>query len=182
MLASFLLMFASLYLAQIGDKTQLLTILLSTRTKKHFLLFLAIMTGFTVGVTLAVILGSGLALLIPHKVLKVISGVIFIILGALIFLDGRKGVSKKKHYPHKFFSIAGIIFLADFGDKTQIAIALFASSYSPYIVFLAAIAALGLDTLLLVLFSKVIMKRLKESIIEKIAGAIFIGVGAFLFL
>lgn len=176
-------MFFSLYLAQMGDKTQLLTLLLATRVKNHVMLFFAIMTGFAVGVVLAVIFGSALALLIPHKLLKVVSGIIFIILGVLIFLDGRKSTNKYKklRYHHHFFSIAGLIFLADFGDKTQIAIALFASSYPPVIVFLAGIAALGLDTLLLVLFSKFIAKKVKESLLEKIAGTIFIGVGTLLF-
>ena len=184
MFSAFLLVFFSLFLAQIGDKTQLLTLLIATRTKKHFILFWAIMAGFTIGVTLAVIFGSGLTLFVPHKILKMISSLIFIILGILIFLDGRKSVKKTKklHFRHMFLSVAGLIFLTDFGDKTQIAIALFASTYHPLLVFLAGIVSLGLNTLIVIFFSKAIMHKVNEKIIEKIAGTAFVAIGIFLLI
>jgi putative Ca2+/H+ antiporter (TMEM165/GDT1 family) len=48
------------------------------------------MSAFTINVTLAVIFGAGLSLIIPHNILHIISGGIFILLGILIFKDGKK--------------------------------------------------------------------------------------------
>src|SRR5438034_872560 len=103
MLESFLLVFISIFLAQMGDKTQLITLILATKTKKHFLLFLAIMTGFLVGVSLAVFVGAGISQLIPHKVLKIISAVILIIYFAKIIT--------RKLQSHLIEKIAGALFV-----------------------------------------------------------------------
>jgi putative Ca2+/H+ antiporter (TMEM165/GDT1 family) len=176
-------MFFSLYLAQMGDKTQLLTLLLATRIRDHVMLFLAIITGFAVGVGLAVTVGAGISELIPHRTLKIISATVFIVLGILIIRKSRQSIKKykKKHFHHQFLSTALIIFLTDFGDKTQIAIALFSASYHPLLVFLAGILALGLDTFIMIYFSKVILHKIREKTIEKIAGILFILTGVFLY-
>lgn len=164
-----------------GDKTQLLTLLLASRTKKHIFLFFSIMAGFLVGVTLATIFGASISSIIPHKILSLITGILFVILGIVIFIDGReKSVSKKLRIKHQFFSIALLIFLTDFGDKTQIAIALLSTDYHPILVFLAAILALGLDTVLMIFFSKAILKKFPEKTIKKIAGLIFAIIGIYI--
>lgn len=183
MLSTFFLMFFSLYVAQMGDKTQLLTLLLATRIKNHVMLFFAIMTGFAVGVALAVTVGAGISELVPHKILKIISGTVFIILGILLFRRSRQSVKqyKKKHFQHHFLSTALIIFLTDFGDKTQIAIALFSASYHPLLVFSAGILALGVDTFIMIFFSKIILRKLREKVIESLAAILFVLTGLFLY-
>lgn len=184
MLATFLFLFVAIYLSQMGDKTQLLTIFLAARTKKSFLLFFAIMTGFAMSVTLASVFGAGISSLIPHNILRLVTGVIFIMLGIVIYIQGnkKKKAPKKLKIKHQFLSIALLIFLSDFGDKTQIAVALFSIDYSPFLVFTAAMAALGLDTILMIFFSKAITKKLKEATIKKFAGIIFATIGIYLLI
>lgn len=184
MLATFLFLFITLYLSQMGDKTQILTLLLASRTKRHIFLFFAIMTGFAVGVTLAAIFGAGISALIPHKTLGIITGLIFVILGIIIFIDGKKKAKKPKNLriKHQFLSIALLIFLSDFGDKTQIAIALLSTDYPVIYVFIAAILALALDTILMIFFSKTILKKFNEKTIKKIAGIVFAGIGIYLLM
>ena len=184
MLAAFFLVFSSIALAQMGDKTQLITIILATRTKKHPILFLSIMSGFAVGVSIAVIFGAGIASIIPHTYIKVASGGIFVALGTILFLNSTmvQTVNKKKHYQHHFLSTAFVILLADFGDKTQIALALFSATYHPFVVFAAGLLALGLDTFVVMYFSKRIAKHFNEKTIEKLASVSFILVGVFLLL
>lgn len=177
-------MFVSLYLAQMGDKTQLLTLFLATKTKKHWILFWGVMTGFAIGVGLAVLFGAGLSHLIPHKFQHGISAIIFFVMG-IIFL--RDGVKKKQKYKninlkHTYLTTAFLIFVTDFGDKTQIALTIFAVNNHPLLVFLAGILALGVDTVLMIIFSKLILRKINEHIIERIAGLLFIATGVFLLL
>lgn len=181
MLAAFLLLTTTLYLAQMGDKTQVLTLLLATRTKRHMMLFFSIMTGFAIGVTLAVVLGAALTRIIPHNLLEIISGIIFIIIGALVLKDGVKEQKvKKMPLSNSFVSIAILIFLADLGDKTQIAVALFSTNYSPWLVWISAMTALGIDTIIIIFFSKAIIKKINEKTVKKLAGIAFIAVGAYI--
>lgn len=183
MLESFLLIFASIFLAQMGDKTQLITLIMATKTKKHFLLFLAIMTGFLAGVSLAVFVGAGVSQLVPHKILKIISAIVFVILGVLLLFKKKEENPhlKKLNIGNQFITTAFIIFLADFGDKTQIALALFAAANPPLLVLNAGMLALGLVTALTIYFASIITSKLKPHIIEKAAGVLFILIGLLLF-
>lgn len=78
------------------------------------------MSAFTVSVALAVIFGAGLSLIIPHNILHIISGSVFILLGIIVFKDGKKKKQKYKHLSlkHPFLTAMVLTFLADFGDKT----------------------------------------------------------------
>lgn len=74
------------------------------------------------------------------------------------------------------------IFLAELGDKTQLAVlTLSAESKKPISVFLGAIIAFGIITLLGAFFGNVITKFVPESIIEKIAAIAFIVIGILMF-
>ncbi|MEW6233195.1 MAG: TMEM165/GDT1 family protein [Chloroflexota bacterium] len=70
------------------------------------------------------------------------------------------------------------IFLAELGDKTQLAsMALAARSGAPLSVFLGAISALALVTLIGVVFGALITSVIPESYIRAISGAMFIVIG-----
>jgi putative Ca2+/H+ antiporter (TMEM165/GDT1 family) len=80
-----------------------------------------------------------------------------------------------------FLSTFGLVFLAEFCDKTQLAaIAMAAESQSPLAVFTGASLALVLVTLLGVLFSQALVRLVPADYIHKIAGLIFVIVGLFI--
>ena len=181
MLATFIFLTTTIYLAQMGDKTQILTLLLATRTKKSFVLFFAVMTGFAISVTLALAFGAGLSELVPRSTLHAISGVIFMLIGIVVLKNSVKKREAKNILPRtNFLPITFLIFISDFGDKTQIAVALFSTEYTPWVVWLSAMVALGIDTVLMIFFSKAIVHHVKEHIIKRIAGVTFFGVGVYL--
>jgi putative Ca2+/H+ antiporter (TMEM165/GDT1 family) len=78
-------------------------------------------------------------------------------------------------------STFGLIFLAELGDKTQLAaIALAAESKSPIAVFVGAVVALGLVTLIGVAIGSTVTRVIPARYIRMAAGALFIVVGAFM--
>lgn len=73
------------------------------------------------------------------------------------------------------------VFIAELGDKTQLATVLFASDrdVSKYSIFLAASAALVLSTALAVLAGTFLSEYINEKYLHYIAGLGFIAIGAF---
>ena len=80
-------------------------------------------------------------------------------------------------------STFGLIFLAELGDKTQLAaIALSAESKSPIAVFVGAVVALALVTLIGVAIGGSLSRVIPARYIRMAAGALFIVVGAFMLI
>ncbi len=80
-----------------------------------------------------------------------------------------------------FLTIFGSVFIAELGDKTQLATMLFASDkeVSKYTVFLAASAALVVAAAFGVLAGSVVSEYISERYLHYVAGVGFIGIGMF---
>ena len=77
-----------------------------------------------------------------------------------------------------FLSAFGLIFLAEIGDKTQLAtLSLLATSSSRWMVFMGAALALVSITLLSVLVSEVLLKVVPVVYVKRVAGVLFILIG-----
>ena len=80
-----------------------------------------------------------------------------------------------------FWTTFGALFLAEMGDKTQLAaITLAASTRSPLSVFLGAAIALALVSLIGVTVGTVLGQYLPENILRKVAAAAFIVIGVMM--
>jgi len=80
-----------------------------------------------------------------------------------------------------FLTIFAAVFLAELGDKTQLATMLFATDreVSRYTVFLAASAALIVATALGVLAGSLLAEYINQRYLHLVAGVGFIAIGAF---
>lgn len=80
-----------------------------------------------------------------------------------------------------FIAVFGTVFLAELGDKTQLATMLFAADkdVSKYTVFLAATLALLLASGLGVLAGSLLSEYINEKYLQIIAGVGFLVIGAF---
>lgn len=77
----------------------------------------------------------------------------------------------------------GLIFLAELGDKTQLAaIAMAAESQAPLAVFVGAVLGVALVTLLGVAIGGTLTRVIPAQYIRMGAGALFIVVGAFMLI
>ncbi|MFH1092955.1 MAG: TMEM165/GDT1 family protein [Candidatus Omnitrophota bacterium] len=82
-----------------------------------------------------------------------------------------------------FFATFGTIFLAELGDKTQLAnLSLAAKSKSWFCVFSASVCAFALVTLITVSLGKVLGEFLRPDLVRYAGASLFIIVGILMFL
>ncbi len=79
-----------------------------------------------------------------------------------------------------FLSTFMLIFLAELGDKTQLAVMLQSAVHGRWIVFLAASAALVCSVVLGVFLGSVLSKLVSERVIHGVGGALFIAFGVWM--
>ena len=80
-------------------------------------------------------------------------------------------------------STFGLIFLAELGDKTQLAcIGLTCKARSPLAVFLGAVGALAVVTLLGIVFGEALANLVPATYIRKASGALFVVIGAVILI
>ena len=90
LLTLFFTTFVTVFLAEMGDKTQLTTITLSSTTNKP----LAVFVGSSIALILATLLGTmaggSIANLIPAFLLKLLSGLVFLTIGIKLLAQSNK--------------------------------------------------------------------------------------------
>jgi putative Ca2+/H+ antiporter (TMEM165/GDT1 family) len=126
--------FGLVFPAELPDKTALASLLLGSKYRPSYV-FTGVAAAFAVHVLLALIAGSLLHLL-PHRILSIVVAVLFG-LGAVVLIRGRKEtdetVKESEETPPTFLRVALtsflVIFLAEFGDLTQILIVNLAAKY-----------------------------------------------------
>jgi len=169
-------------LAEFGDKTQLSIFLLSSKTKKHLHLLLGVMLAFLIVDGVAVLIGSWIINIVPIRLLKILSGIIFIIFGMLILRDKEVKGKNRLYFRNSFLSGFALIFVTEWGDKTQIAAGIFATKYNPLMVLTGAMTALALLSITAIYLGRFISNKVDKKVVTKIAGIVFILMGISFFL
>lgn len=164
-------------LAEMGDKTQLSVLLLSSRTKQYLQLLLGVMLAFLIVDGFAILIGAWITSIVPAHWIKLISGAVFIIFGILILRGSKEDGETDLSPRNAFVSGFSMIFISEWGDKTQIASALFATEYNPLMVLIGVMAALTFLSIMAIYLGKFISGRIDKRLITKIAGTLFILIG-----
>ena len=73
--------FITVFLAEMGDKTQLTTITLSSSTNKPLAVFMGSSIALILATLLGALAGGSIANLIPDFILKLLSGIVFLTIG-----------------------------------------------------------------------------------------------------
>ena len=81
LLTLFFTTFVTVFLAEMGDKTQLTTITLSSTTNKPLAVFIGSSVALILATLLGALAGGSIANLIPAFLLKLLSGIVFLIIG-----------------------------------------------------------------------------------------------------
>ena len=82
--------FVTVFLAEMGDKTQLTTITLSSTTNKPLAVFIGSSLALISATLLGALAGGSIANLIPAYLLKLISGIVFLIIGIKLLVQNKK--------------------------------------------------------------------------------------------
>jgi putative Ca2+/H+ antiporter (TMEM165/GDT1 family) len=173
-------------LAEIGDKTQLLALVLAAKYRKPVPIILGILVATLLNHALAGVAGSWISALVGPAVMRWILGLSFIAMAVWTLIPDRYddgGVPAAAPRFGVFGATLVAFFLLEMGDKTQIATVALAAKYSS---LFAVVAGTTLGMMLAnvpaVLLGEVAAKKLPMHIVHRIAAAIFFALGVTVLL
>lgn len=175
LLAPLIKSFILVFIAEFGDKSQLVCMTLAARYRPAVVLIGAVLA-FAALNLLGVTVGVLVAQWVPDWIVLAIVALLFLLFGlqALRSADEEDEDGDSKVGKHLLASVFLLIFLAEFGDKTQLAVAGLASVESAVGVWLGSTLALIGTTLLGVLAGRTLLQRLSVVWVQKGSGVVFI--------
>ncbi len=168
-------------LAEFGDKSQLVCMTLAARHRGLPVLAGAI-AAFAILNLLAVLFGAAVAAWLPEWLVTVAVAVLFAVFGisALRYQDEDEDDDVEEAPGHGIVATTFLlIFLAEFGDKTQLAVAGLGSTGEPTAVWAGATAALAVTSALGVFAGRKLLNRLPLKWIHRISGVFFLLLALF---
>jgi len=173
--------FALIAAAEIGDKSQLVCMTLASRHRAMPVILGAI-SAFALLNTLAVIFGVAIASWLPDYIVASTVALLFAAFGihALRMQEDEDDEEVKEKSGHSiFFTTFLLITVAEFGDKTQLAVVALSSTAIPLAVWLGSTVALASTSALGVLAGRTILQKIPLVLLHKISGVIFLGLAVF---
>ena len=168
--------FALITAAEIGDKSQLVCMALASK-HRPFPIFLGALGSFALLNSLAVGFGAAVAHWFPEYVIALAVAFLFVVFGiqALrVEADEPEEEIKEKSGHSIFFTTFLLITMAEFGDKTQLAVVALSSTNNPYGVWLGATVALGFTSALGVVAGRKLVQRIPLELLHKLGGLLFL--------
>jgi putative Ca2+/H+ antiporter (TMEM165/GDT1 family) len=185
----FITVFALIFVAELPDKTAFATFLMATRGKP-LAIFAGVAAAFVVQSLIAVGFGSLIGLM-PEKWVHAGTGLLFLGFAAHTwFFHDKEEAEVEDSAPElssrlKFWVTAWksfvVIFIAEWGDMTQLATASLAARYHdhPAIVFLSATLALWAVTVIAVFAGKKAGQAVHTGVLKKLGTALFACAGLY---
>nr|WP_321487942.1 TMEM165/GDT1 family protein [uncultured Hyphomonas sp.] len=171
-------------LAEIGDKTQLLAILLATRFRAPLPIILGILVATLANHFLAALLGSSVANLLDGDWFRYLIAASFVAMAAWTLIpDEIDDLEDKPARFGAFVTTLVAFFLVEMGDKTQVAtIALGARFDNLIMVTLGTTLGMMLANVPAVFLGHELIERVPLNIVRYIAAALFLIIGVWLAL
>ncbi len=174
MIAEFLKAFALIFIAEMGDKTQILVMAFATKYDVKKVL-LGIFIGSLLNHGIAVFLGNTLFKMVDPNLLQIIAGFAFIsfaIWNLKMGDDEEKVTKKAKH--GAVVTVAIALFIGELGDKTQLtAITLSASSQYPLFILMGTVTGMVVTGAVGIYFGIKLGSKISELFIKISAALIF---------
>jgi putative Ca2+/H+ antiporter (TMEM165/GDT1 family) len=169
-----------IFIAELGDKTQLVALCLASRYNAWMVL--AGITVATLAVhVISVLLGGGVGHLLPAAWIHLIAGLAFVGFGLWTLkgdsLDDENCGAARVRSP--FWLVVTTFFLAELGDKTMLGTVTLAAGHALLPVWLGSTAGMVLSDGLAIVAGQMLGKRLPERMLQIGAAVIFFGFGLY---
>jgi putative Ca2+/H+ antiporter (TMEM165/GDT1 family) len=163
-------------LAELGDKTQLLALLLAARFRAPVPVIAGIVTGVLANHLTAGVVGTLLASLLSPAVLRWLLAASFAATAVWMLVPDKEPVGGEQRARFGAYGTTALtFFLVEMGDKTQIATAALAARYH---MLVAVVAGTTLGMLIVdvptVLLSRVVAGRVPLRLVHRIAAVVFV--------
>lgn len=167
-------------LAEIGDKTQLLAFILAARFKKPLPIILGILVATLINHGLAGALGAWITATISPNVLRWVLGASFIAMAIWTMIPDK--IEEEETQFAQRFGVFGAtfitFFLAEMGDKTQIATVAMAAHYTaPLMVVMGTTLGMLIADVPAVFAGDKLANKIPMKLVHTIAAAVFLALG-----
>jgi len=173
-MTAFLTSLAIVVLAEMGDKTQLLAMAFATRFKWQTVMW-GVLAATILNHLFAVVVGTYLTHFMPMEYVQIAAAASFIVFGLwTIRGDQLDGEDKANRYS-PFWTVAIAFFIAEMGDKTQLATVALAAQFNTVIpVWMGTTAGMMVADGIGIIIGIVLGKKIPERTVKWIAAMIFI--------
>ena len=180
---SFLVSAAVVAVAEIGDKTQLLALVLAAKLRKPIPIIFGILVATLANHAAAAAIGTWLTRMIGPDLMRWLLGISFIAMGIWTLIPDKPDLDDEKAPSPKggwgvFGTTVAAFFLLEMGDKTQIATVALAAKYSNLALVTAGTTfGMMLANVPAVLLGDVAAKKLPLAFVRAVAAALFLLLG-----
>jgi len=170
--------FALIAAAEIGDKSQLVCMTLASR-HRPLPVMLGALAAFAILNTLAVVFGVAIARWLPEYVVGATVAILFAVFGLHALRAGGDNDGGEEEVEEKsghgiFFTTLVLLTVAEFGDKTQLAVVALSSTHVAAGVWLGATAALATTSALGIIAGRTILQKIPLLLLHRLSGAFFL--------
>lgn len=164
-------------LAEMGDKTQLLAMAFATKYRTSVVLW-GVFAATALNHALAVLVGNYLTHFVPLQYIQIAAAVSFVFFGLWTIRGDQLEGEDKKFSFSPFWTVAIAFFIAEMGDKTQLAtIALAAKYQAPIPTWLGTNVGMMIADVIGIVVGIVMHKHIPENAVKWGAALVFIGFG-----
>jgi putative Ca2+/H+ antiporter (TMEM165/GDT1 family) len=172
-------------IAEVGDKTQLLALILAARFGKPLVIIVGIFLATIINHALAGAVGTWLTLTIEPQWLQWLLGLSFIAMAGWTLIPDT--VHAKDAEIKGRFGVLGatfiLFFLAEMGDKTQVATVVLAAQFdSPVTVVLGTTLGMLIANAPAVLLGNIVLQKIPIRLFRYVAAGLFAVIGLWILL
>jgi putative Ca2+/H+ antiporter (TMEM165/GDT1 family) len=166
-------------LAEMGDKTQLLAMAFAAKYRWQTVMW-AVFVATAVNHLMAAAAGSYLASVFPMAYIKTAAAVSFIIFGLWTIKGDTLGDEDKRFNFSPFWTVAVAFFIAEMGDKTQLATIALAVEYNTIIrVWIGTTIGMVISNAIGIIVGNVMGRHIPERAIKWFSAIVFIAFGIY---
>jgi putative Ca2+/H+ antiporter (TMEM165/GDT1 family) len=176
--------FSLIFVAELPDKTAFATLILAT-SQNPFAIFIGVAAAFVIQSFVAVTFGSAIGAL-PPSIVKFAAALLFFLFAWLMWKredsdeEDVKVDSTRSDFTKTIWTSFVVIFIAEWGDLTQLATATLSAQYkNPVTIFSGATLSLWLVTAIAIVVGNRAKHVINPAILKKVAAVAFVGVGVY---